>query len=305
MSQMFLFAFVVWLIAFAFSAEFRQIVSCNKLKVINPCALRDAGCMCLTAVSHSISPSIIEHCGWQSLCETQQRDVIPSRIKTMHRWFDTWSAVGAIPGACFNHAECTKTASQLVLHNATLIAMHQLGSYLGPEGWCDFVGLTTHYVSKNIFSMLFLSHFSDSDVEFGNDGNTYYITLSTCAVRTFSRPNTIVPLKMEIKFAPSSDMIEKLTITDAMNPNATWMLETGFAAVGKSSVWFETRSFCGGGGGSSNSRTWPCSSCDVANRTILSLLSEIRPNNYCESVKLIPPLYTWEEIPGIRHARVC
>lgn len=301
--QMLVLVLAIWLGTFVRSGEPQEIRACNALRTTNPCALRDAGCVCIPTVAMHITSSMAEHCGWPpvSVCETpRDLPLISTRIRALRKWLDTWSAIGAIPGACFNHAQCAKVAAQLVDANATLIAMHGLGVFVGPDEWCDLVGLTTHYVSKNIFSMLFLSQFSDDGVAMGADGNTYSVILPTCAVRTFQRPNTIMALRMEAKFRPNSDAIQRLTVEDATDPGATWIRDTGFGAVARSNIWLETRALCGYAPGAP-----PCANCGTANRTMWALLSEIRPARYCPLMENVQPLAEWDSIPGLRHARVC
>lgn len=304
LSQMLILVIILLFRTTIWSIEFEEIQTCNALKNANPCALRDAGCMCWPTIARHVTPSMVEHCGWPSNhgCDTpRSMPLIFTRIKVLRKWLDTWSAVGALPGACFSHTQCTKIATQLVEQNATLTAMHDMGTYTGPEEWCDFVGLTTHYVSKNIFSMLFMSRFSDSDVIMGEDGNTYSVTLLTCAVRTFLRPNTLIQLHVEAKFAPFSDTIQSLTVTDPGGGGA-WIMNTGFGAVAKSSIWAETRAFCG----ILHPPGAPtCTDCWTANETIVALLAEIRPARYCPTLAAIQPLAVWDSISGIRHARVC
>lgn len=273
---------------------------CNKVLIENPCALLPTGCLCIPEIAWRAQGDLAKNCVWSKpVCSSGEKSLLFDRHQGLTKWLREWNAMGISPGACFDYDKCIRTVSPLIEPNATLSAMHQLGTFYGPEGWCAFAGLTTHHVSKNILSLLFISPSTVGDISTGLDGNSLFATLRSCAVRTHIHPRVLVYLTVAAQFAPGSSTMSAVYISDAI-PDATWLKDTGFLTVATSSLWRGTRvGICG-----AQQEPEVCDGCGE-NVAVAALLAEINPSKYCDQLLSMRFPAASEYFPTLRHARVC
>lgn len=317
---MLLFVWALFCTGLARALVTPSVATCTAIKTASPCGLLEAGCMCNVAFVQFVDGMLPARCGWQrpyhcpppqntlgQECVARDDVLLRDRIRRIRNWLVLWESIGMSPKPCYDHVACVQKASQIVAAGSTLHIPYGMGDFQGPAEWCEFVGLTTHHVSRHSLTALFLSRFNDKDVVYTEDSVS--IVLATSMIRAFAMRQKMVSVKIVVEFEPCSAEITSFTFTSG---GEIWLVAGGYVKTAQhsSSVpWICARmsELCGAettaacearlGALPALPSGGACSPSLVRAVRFAELL-EIDPEKYCPDV-LDPPCVSGEEEYGV------
>lgn len=208
--------------------------TCTEIKRTSPCDLIE--CMCNAAFVPFIDNALLSSkCSWPKSnncsvdsqeCNQRRDDVLlRDKIRTIRNWLTLLDYFTSSTSQCYDHALCKKMATSFIPNNATLTT--PLGIFVGGDEWCEFVGLTTHHVSRQFLSTRFPQQISDKDIS-----GDVSIRLRMVIAKV-NGVSMVFPIDTTAKFFPCTDV---LTSFEIKQNNNSKLLHSGYAMASRQHI---------------------------------------------------------------------